>query len=195
MQATMYAPGARSSASANGVLDGVIGEHPQKIKKTIQSHGKYYYITNEGKVLDEKEKEKYNNIQNSKYGNYNTISQRRHSVNQNGKLEPVFIGVMDIKTMNIKSLHYPGCQGKLQPIMNSSVGPVGVFIVPEICLSKNPNEDTLVHVAAQTLAKNNGNLYGMAGNHAQIRSANYAVPLPGNSAILLSNTPSQSKSP
>jgi len=193
MHSGVFSPGARSSASANGSLDSVIGEHPQKIKTTIQSHGHFYYITSNGNVINTEGDVLLSGKTETHNTDTDTHAKNRSAVAKKELLEPVFIGVMNRNLITRRHLHFSGKGNDLQPPARSSPGLEGVFIAPLHTLSEG-DQTTLVKNTADNLARHDGNLYSMAGNHSECHSARYAQALPDNSAVLLIDLSGEKKS-
>lgn len=193
IQTGQYAPGARSSATANGALDNVIGQHPPMITTSIQSNGMTFYVTPDGRIVD---KNGYYLAQdpqrNTRFSQH--TSEPAH-LPLNAKLVPILIGVMDTSLVTRNHLHFHGCEKLTQPLIHSPIDPPGVFVAPAPCTLKQGSTHALIYSAAEILAGDHGNLYGLAGNRDQLLSATQAVRISDHETRLSMPTPSNTEAP
>lgn len=192
IQTGQYAPGARSSATANGALDNVIGQHPPMITTSVQSNGMTFYVTPNGRVVDTKgyylAPDPGRNTRFSQYP-----AQLAH-LPADAKLVPIFIGVMDTSLVTRNHLHFHGCEKLTQPLIHSPIDPPGVFVAPAPCNLKQGSTHALIYSAAEILAGDHGNLYGLAGNRNELVSATQAVRISDHETRLsMPTTPSKAE--
>ncbi|QDH24399.1 hypothetical protein D5366_03075 [Neokomagataea tanensis] len=193
VQTGQYAPGARSSATANGAFDSVIGQHPQMVTSSVQSNGVTYYVTPEGRIVDDKGY--YLAPDPSRNTRFASYSAQKARIPPDAKLVPIFIGVMDTSMVANNHLHFHGCEKLTHPLIHSPIDPPGVFVAPAPCSLKQGSAHSLIHSTAEILAGAHGNLYGLAGNRDQLDSATQAIRISDHETRLVMPSPNQTGTP
>lgn len=185
-----YSPGARSSTTANTMLDSVVGNRHSRIKNQTAATGEIYHVASDGTVtapnglvVNKICQAPTNKILSSPHSKYR-FQLGRHDQG----FETVTIGVStEPAPVYDKSKHSPTIR---RATMSASFAPTGLYVLPLPCQIKSSSDRALTMDAASALASADGNIFTLAGNRSTLHDADTANTLP-NGDIQLSSTSEQ----
>ncbi|MXV43884.1 hypothetical protein GS501_02305 [Saccharibacter sp. 17.LH.SD] len=191
-----YSPGARSTTSANTMIDSVVGNSHSPIKNQTSATGELYIVASDGTITAP------NGLivnpgcsKNGPHSGPTIHSKYRIGLKRRGKdFETVTIGVSDQprEAFLPEDKNHPTIR---RATLSASFAPTGLYVLPLPCAHAGTSDHALTMSAASALAAADGNIFSLAGNRAVINNVDTAHPLPNGDIQLTSSSTDEKTTP